>query len=93
MPAEPSTKTYAEIVTFLNDHLSPKPLVIAERFRFHKRGQKEGETITVYVEELRKLTEHCKFGGTLNDALRDRLVCGIIKKMKIYRKSFSQCPI
>ena len=91
MPAEPSTKTYDEIVTLLNDHLLPKPLVIAERFRFHKRDQKEGETITVYVAELRKLTEHCKLRGALNDALRDRLVCGI--KMKIYRKSFSQCPI
>ena len=46
MLAEPSTKTYDEIVTLLNDHLSPKPLVIAECFRFHKREQKEGESIT-----------------------------------------------
>ena len=91
MPAEPSTKTYDEIVTLLNDPLSPKPLVIAERFRFHKRDQKEGESITVYVAELRKLTEHCKFGGTL------MMLCVIDLyvelKMKIYRKSFSQCPI
>ena len=88
IPAEPSTKTYAEIVTLLNDHLSPKPLVIAERFRFHKRDQKEGESITVYVAELRKLTEHCKFGGTLNDALRDRFVCGI-KNENIQKKLLS----
>ena len=88
MPAEPSTKTYVEIVTLLNDHLSPKPLVIAERFRFHKRDQREGESITVYVAELRKLTEHCKFRGTLNDALRDRLVCGI-KNENIQKKLLS----
>ena len=42
MPAEPSTKTYAEIVTLLNDHLSPKPLVIAERFPFQKKGPERG---------------------------------------------------
>ena len=37
--------------------------MITERFRFHKRDQKEGESITVYVAELRKLTEHCSFEG------------------------------
>ena len=29
------------------------------------------------MSELRKLTENCKFGGSLNEMLRDRLVCGI----------------
>ena len=62
--------------------------MIAERFRFHKRDQKEGESITVYVAELRKLTEHCKFRGTVNDALRDRLVCGI-KNENIQKKLLS----
>ena len=30
-----------------------------------------------FVSELRHLTEHCDFGITLEDMLRDRLVCGI----------------
>ena len=42
----------------------------------------------MYVAELRKPTEHCKFGGTLNDALRDRLVCGI-KNESIQKKLLS----
>ena len=88
MLAEPSTKTYAEIVTLLNYHLSPKPLVIAERFRFHKRDQKKKESIAVFLTDLRKLTEHCKFGRALNDALRDRLVCGI-KNENIQKKLLS----
>jgi hypothetical protein len=29
------------------------------------------------VAELRKLSEHCNFGTTLNDMLRNRLVCGV----------------
>ena len=61
----------------LANHLSPKPLVIAERFRFHKRCQEEGESVTMFMAALRKLAEHCEFGDGLNDTLRDRLVCGL----------------
>ena len=30
-----------------------------------------------YVAELRRLATHCQFGNYLDEALRDRLVCGI----------------
>ena len=30
-----------------------------------------------YVAELRRLTKHCEFGAYLDDALRDRFVCGL----------------
>ncbi|XP_038069806.1 uncharacterized protein K02A2.6-like [Patiria miniata] len=76
-PEKPSTKSYTELVDVLRKHLAPKPLVIAERFRFHKRDQREGESVTAYLAELRRLTEYCEFGSYLNDALRDRLVCGL----------------
>ncbi|XP_071949803.1 uncharacterized protein [Antedon mediterranea] len=76
-PDLPSTKTFPELVDSLERHLSPKPLVIAERFRFHKREQHEGEKIQAYLADLRRLTKHCEFGAQLNDALQDRLVCGI----------------
>ena len=52
-PDDPATKGYDDIVKLLNNHLSPEPLVTADRFRFHKRDQKEGESIPVYVAELR----------------------------------------
>ena len=76
-PEKPGTKTYEETVEVLQAHFSPKPIVIAERFRFHKRNQGEGETITQYIADLKKLSEHCEFGAYLQDALRDRLVCGL----------------
>ena len=53
--------------------------MIADRFRFHKRDQNEGESIPVYVAELRTLSEHCDFKADLSDVLWDRVVCGIKK--------------
>lgn len=70
-------KSYTDIVTVLNEHFSPKPIVIAERFRFHNRSQHKSETVVQYVAVLKKLSEHCEFGTHLQDALRDRFVCGL----------------
>ena len=54
-----------------------KPLVIAERFRFFKRQQAVGESVSEYCAVLQKLSETCDFGIYLEDSLRDRLVFGI----------------
>ena len=35
------------------------------------------ETIASYVAELRALWQTCGFGDSLEDMLRDRLVCGV----------------
>ena len=68
-------QNFDEIVSTLQKHLNPKPLEVAERFRFHKRNQQEGESILSYVAKLKKLTTHCHFGSNLEETLRDRLVC------------------
>ena len=42
-PDNPAKKSFQKIVTMaLQQHLSSKPLEIAERFRFNKRNQREG---------------------------------------------------
>jgi hypothetical protein len=64
-------------VNLLRDHVTPKPIIIAERFRFHKRNQLQCESVNAYIAELRKLTKFCEFGLNLNDTLRDRFVCGL----------------
>ena len=76
-PQKPSTKKFDEIVTLMTNYLKPKPLIIAERYNFHKRNQKEGETVSQYLAELKRLAERCQFGEFLEQALRDRLVCGL----------------
>ncbi|XP_069134399.1 uncharacterized protein [Argopecten irradians] len=77
IPDLPSTKTYDEIVTALKGNFMPEPLVIAERFRLHNRSQKEEESVADYVVGLKKLAARCEYGNFLQQALRDRLVCGL----------------
>ena len=74
-PEKPTERSFGELIELVKDHLQPKPSIIVERFTFHSRNRKEGESVAVYVAELKRLSEHCGFGDTLNDMLRDRLVC------------------
>ena len=33
--------------------------------------------MATFVSELRRLSEHCKYGNKIEEMLRDRVVCGI----------------
>ena len=72
---QPMDKSLDELTSILRRHFEPKPVVIAERFHIHRRNQGADENVAKYVAELRKLATHCRFGGYLEEALRDRLVC------------------
>lgn len=76
-PDKPSGKTYEVLVEMLEKHYVPKTNFIAERCKFHGRNQKENETMSEYIASLRKLAATCKFGTFLDEALRDRFVCGV----------------
>ena len=76
-PDLPSEKSYQELCAILQKHFSPAPLEIVERFKFHKRNQGQGETIAEYIAAIKRLSQHCNFGDNLQDALRDRFVCGL----------------
>ncbi|CAC5363282.1 unnamed protein product [Mytilus coruscus] len=76
LPDKPASKSYDDIVKLLKDHLSMKPLIVAERFRFYKRYQIQGETVNRYVAELRKFAEYCEFWN-LNESLREQFVVGL----------------
>ena len=76
-PDLPSTKSFDELVKTLKDHITPKPIIIAERYRFHQRAQQSSETVNEFAADLQKLASTCEFGNFLGEALRDRLVCGL----------------
>ena len=77
VPAKPASKKYQQIVDVMTEHLQPKPLIIAEHFKYHKRNQGSSKTVSQYLAELRKLAEKCKFEGYLDEALQDHFICGL----------------
>ena len=48
-----------------------------QRFKFHSQVREPGESVATFMSELRSLAEHCNFQSTLEDMLRDRIVCGV----------------
>ena len=67
VPAKPS-KLKFEVVEHINKHYDPKPLVISERFKFHKRNQQADESISEYCAALQKHASTCQFGTFLDEA-------------------------
>lgn len=64
-PEKPSAKTYSELVNIMKGHLNPKPSQLAERFKYRQRVQKQGESVAVYVSELKRLSKDC--GSTFTE--------------------------
>ena len=90
-PTTPSTMTLADLKAVLKTHYQPKKVIIAERYKFHRRNQAEGESIADFVAALRKLAIDCDFGN-LNEALRDRFVCGL-RSEAIQRKLLTEADL
>ena len=76
-PRKPVDKTFIELVTLMANHENPNRNPIAERFVFNMRNRKLGESISRYMAELRRSSQHCKYGDSLESMLGDRLVCGV----------------
>ena len=76
-PDRPKDKSFAVLKEILTAHYSPKPILVAERFKFHRRSQLENKFIAQFVVELKRLGLKCEFRVVLEEALRDRLVCGL----------------
>ncbi|UYV76537.1 K02A2.6-like [Cordylochernes scorpioides] len=69
--------TYPVLVSKLKNHFNPTPSAIVERSKFSNRARRPGEKISIYIAELKKMAEYCKFGSTIDEAIRDRLIAGI----------------
>ena len=77
VPDKPTDKTFDQVRKLLEEHFSPQYSIIAERCKFNRRMQQEGESIKDFLTELKHLARNCEIKDFLNDALRDRLVAGI----------------
>ncbi|XP_030580469.1 uncharacterized protein K02A2.6-like [Archocentrus centrarchus] len=91
-PAKPKDKTFQELVTLMKNHFEPKPSEIVQRYKFDSRNRKPSETVMEYVAELRRLAQDCNYGNTLQQRLRDRIVCGI-NDDRIQRRLLSETDL
>ena len=76
-PDKPGDKSYDELVSLLQEHYNPTPSETVQRSRYHSRFRKQGDTVAMFVSELCSLAKFCNFGATLDNMLRDRIVCGL----------------
>lgn len=67
----------------------PKPSTIVQQLKVNTRSQQPGETIAMFLAELRRLTEHCEFGAKLDEMLRDRLEC-FVHNIRIQRRLLAE---
>ena len=65
------------ILQKFNSYFIPKRNMTYERAQFHCRQQKDGETVKGFVRVLYNLAEHCGFGETKEEQIKDRIVTGI----------------
>ncbi|KAG0445540.1 hypothetical protein HPB47_014129 [Ixodes persulcatus] len=65
-PERQSSKSFEEFRQLLRNHLSPKPSVIGERPKFHRRSQTEDEPISEFVAEIRRLAQTREFGNLMS---------------------------
>ena len=77
---EEEEKDYELVINKLEEHFTPKRNVIHERAMFHQRNQQNGESAETFIRSLYEMAEHCEFGTTKDDCIRDRLVVGISDK-------------
>ena len=70
--AKPVEKTFTELVKLMTNHENLKRNPIAERFQFNVRFRKTGESVSQYIAELRRLSQYCKYGDSLDSMLIHR---------------------
>ena len=76
-PKLPKELKLDEIIATLQKLYEPPTTVSMERFRFNNLSQQANQRVIEFVSALRRQATKCSFGAFLDEALRDRFVCGI----------------
>ena len=65
---------YTVVRTALNDYFIPQMNPEYGIYEFRLRTQEPGETLDMYVTELKKLAKYCEFGENLNRELKSQII-------------------
>ncbi|CAG9116185.1 unnamed protein product [Plutella xylostella] len=76
-PKTPEEKSFKELIDIVGSHLEPQRSDIAERHMFRHRRQRNGESLSDYLQALKHLASTCNFKDTLEENLRDQFVSGL----------------
>lgn len=88
-PKKISDITYEDMKKELKTYFDPLRNTIAERYKFHMRNRNDDESVSEYIVEIKALSQTCDFNAFLDEALRDKLVCGV-RNEKIQTKLLSE---
>ena len=77
-PRKPEECSYETLKAKMDSQYGVKRLVLAERYRFYKCKQQEGQSLAMYLAELCKLAVTCDWTEEqLANNLRDKFVMGL----------------
>lgn len=96
LPVKPSELSYNELLKKLRNHFKPLNNKRAERYKFNKAVQEQGETISEFIIRLKSLSQTCLFGDfldnengesvgnyklkILDESLTDRFIVGLVNE-------------
>ena len=61
-PESPTELEYDAIVKLVQEYYNPKPVVTVQRYKFNSSSRESGETVAMFVAELRRLAIYCDYG-------------------------------
>lgn len=90
LPEKPSSKSFDQLVTLLQETYEPNKILFSDILKFESRVQADGETAAVYLTSHRLLADKCNFGNNLKSRLQVKFVNGLNSvnlKKKLWEKS------
>lgn len=78
-PKLPKDVAYSELVSVLKKQFARQSIRYKERQKFYSASQTAGESIKEYYNKIKGLAVNCEFGSQLDEILKDKFICGLLK--------------
>ncbi|GBL80020.1 hypothetical protein AVEN_29038-1 [Araneus ventricosus] len=72
-----NSETFPSVITKFEEYCILCKNVVFERFKFFSCSQQEGQSVDVYLTQLKTLAASCEFGDQEESLIRDRVVLGV----------------
>lgn len=79
-PEKPTTKTYRQLLSLLEERYAKSTSTALDRAEFRKNNQRSDENIEEYVIRLKKLAKKCNFTD-FEDQVKEKLIDGVCSSL------------